>query len=217
MPVPYVKKLAEKHGMSVDKAEEHWSKAKQRAADEGKSEDYAYITGIFKRMMGEKAGAESDAAERLYWEFDARKKGYGPWKTRPQSERDAFKQILRGVGVTASQRANVVLAAIANQAQAKRFLIDIGLHPTKIGQSDDNYVSWSIAKDSEEQDVVNKISEALGRSGKKVAKDYGPPIKRITKTIRWLWEVPGKGVMVFYPHSYKVGFMNKIEDDPGEE
>lgn len=122
-----------------------------------------------------------------------------------------------GVEVTATTRLFEVLGAMANQAQAKRFLQNIGLHPTKIWRSEDNYVCFMIAKDSEEKEVVDCISEALGRSGTKVAKDYGPPIHRITKTIRWLWQVPGKGAIVFYPHSYKVAFMNRVEDDPGEE
>lgn len=32
-----------------------------------------------------------DPAEDAYWRFDARRAGTGPWKHRPQSERDAFK------------------------------------------------------------------------------------------------------------------------------
>lgn len=36
-----------------------------------------------------------DPAERAYWEMDARIKGYGEWKGRPQSERDAFKAVFR--------------------------------------------------------------------------------------------------------------------------
>lgn len=32
-----------------------------------------------------------DLAEESYWRFDARRKGYGPWKEAPQSERDAYK------------------------------------------------------------------------------------------------------------------------------
>jgi hypothetical protein len=33
----------------------------------------------------------SERAEEAYWNFDARRKGYGPWRLHPQSERDAFK------------------------------------------------------------------------------------------------------------------------------
>ena len=116
----------------------------------------------------------------------------------------------------ASARLEVV-SSMANQAQAKRFLQAIGLHPTAVGQVDDNYISFKIAKDHQEEDVVNLISEGLTRPGRKVAKDYGPPIKRITKTIRWVWEVPGKGAMVFYPNTCKVGFMNSLDDDKGDE
>ena len=34
---------------------------------------------------------DDDPAEVAYWHFDARRKGYGPWKQCPQNERDAFK------------------------------------------------------------------------------------------------------------------------------
>lgn len=37
--------------------------------------------------------AHEDPAEAAYWEMDARIKGYGEWKGRPQSERDAFKAV----------------------------------------------------------------------------------------------------------------------------
>jgi len=35
--------------------------------------------------------------EGAYWDFDARRKGYGDWKGMPQSERDAFKAVVRGL------------------------------------------------------------------------------------------------------------------------
>jgi hypothetical protein len=35
-----------------------------------------------------------DLLELLYWEFDARRKGYGEWRRVPQSERDAFKHVM---------------------------------------------------------------------------------------------------------------------------
>ena len=37
-----------------------------------------------------------DIIEAAYWDFDARTSGYGPYKHIPQSERDAFKSVLRG-------------------------------------------------------------------------------------------------------------------------
>ena len=34
---------------------------------------------------------QQDECEAAYWRFDAMRKGYGPWKECPWSERDAFK------------------------------------------------------------------------------------------------------------------------------
>ena len=53
MPQAYVKKLAEKHGISLDAAEEKWAKAKKLAEKQGHGGDYAYVTSIFKKTMHE--------------------------------------------------------------------------------------------------------------------------------------------------------------------
>ncbi|WP_300156383.1 hypothetical protein [Solidesulfovibrio sp.] len=57
MPTEYVKKLADEHGISVEEAEHRWNEAKKKAKEEGTSKDYyAYVTAIFKNMMGEPKG-----------------------------------------------------------------------------------------------------------------------------------------------------------------
>lgn len=108
-----------------------------------------------------------------------------------------------------------VVAAMANQAQAKRFLQGIGLIPTAVGQVDNNYISYRI-KDPGESKTANIITNALGQAGTKRTKDFGPPIHKITKTLEWVWEVPGKGAIVYYPEIHKVAFMNKLEYNKNE-
>lgn len=53
MPTGYVKQQAKKHHTSVGKSEERWRAAKASAKKQGHGEDFAYITGIYKKMMGE--------------------------------------------------------------------------------------------------------------------------------------------------------------------
>ena len=53
MPTAYVKKLANKHGVSTSTAEKHWKMAKAAAKKEGHGENYGYVTSIFKNMMHE--------------------------------------------------------------------------------------------------------------------------------------------------------------------
>lgn len=53
MPVPYVKKMAKKHKTSVSRAEGLWNDAKKSAEKQGHGDNYSYITGIFKKMIGE--------------------------------------------------------------------------------------------------------------------------------------------------------------------
>jgi len=52
MPLPALKSLAKKSGTSLDRAEELWDKAKERAAEEGHKEDWPYVMGIVKKMLG---------------------------------------------------------------------------------------------------------------------------------------------------------------------
>jgi hypothetical protein len=53
MPTSYVRQQAKKHGISVDKSEKNWDKAKAIASKKGKEDDFAYVTGIYKKIMGE--------------------------------------------------------------------------------------------------------------------------------------------------------------------
>jgi hypothetical protein len=52
MPTPVIKSFAEKTGKSVAEIDKLWNKAKVIAAEEGEGENYAYITGIVKKMLG---------------------------------------------------------------------------------------------------------------------------------------------------------------------
>jgi hypothetical protein len=65
MPSAYVKKLAEKHGVSTDLAEERWNAAKKAAQAEGQGDNYAYVTSIFQNMMGETSMVLSRVLSRL--------------------------------------------------------------------------------------------------------------------------------------------------------
>ncbi|MCK9369733.1 hypothetical protein M0R04_07495 [Candidatus Dojkabacteria bacterium] len=53
MPTAYITKIAKKHHTSVEAAEGKWETAKTAAVKEGKGENFAYITGIFKKLMKE--------------------------------------------------------------------------------------------------------------------------------------------------------------------
>lgn len=53
MPTGYVKKLAKQHNKSTQAAEATWKKAKKAAMKAGHANEYDYVTGVFKKMMGE--------------------------------------------------------------------------------------------------------------------------------------------------------------------
>lgn len=48
--------------------------------------------------------SQPDPAELAYWNFDARRKGLGPWKGMPMSERDAFKAEYRATSGMENQK-----------------------------------------------------------------------------------------------------------------
>jgi hypothetical protein len=52
MPTSTIKKFAKKKGISIKKSEKRWKKAKELAKEKGKKENWSYIMGIYKRMMG---------------------------------------------------------------------------------------------------------------------------------------------------------------------
>ena len=59
MPQPYVKKLADKHGMSVKKSEDKWKEAEKLADKQGHGDNYAYRTSIYQSLMGEKGSMDA--------------------------------------------------------------------------------------------------------------------------------------------------------------
>lgn len=65
MPVPYLKKLADQGHGSLPSLEKKWDEAKKIAKDEGKGENYGYITGILKKMLGIKSNVL--ASNRRLW------------------------------------------------------------------------------------------------------------------------------------------------------
>jgi YesN/AraC family two-component response regulator len=48
-----MQKLSRKKGIPTEELEHKWDKAKEIAAKAGKHDNYAYVTGIFKKMVGE--------------------------------------------------------------------------------------------------------------------------------------------------------------------
>jgi spore coat polysaccharide biosynthesis protein SpsF (cytidylyltransferase family) len=57
MPTAYIKKMAKKHRISVEKSDRLWQKATAIVKKQGKS-DYALITSIYQKMLGEGSFSE---------------------------------------------------------------------------------------------------------------------------------------------------------------
>lgn len=51
MPTPYIEKLSKEGKGSVESLEKKWDEAKSKAKEEGKADNYAYITSIFQNMI----------------------------------------------------------------------------------------------------------------------------------------------------------------------
>lgn len=52
MPSSIVLSFAKQTNKSVEEVEELWNKAKKIAKEQGQENNYAYITGILKKMLG---------------------------------------------------------------------------------------------------------------------------------------------------------------------
>ena len=57
MPTDYIKKLSKEGKGSIEHLEEKWDDAKKVAAENGKADNYAVITTIFKNMINAKLEA----------------------------------------------------------------------------------------------------------------------------------------------------------------
>jgi len=51
MPANIVKSFADKTDKSIEEVETLWKKAKEIAKENGQEENYAFITGILKKML----------------------------------------------------------------------------------------------------------------------------------------------------------------------
>ena len=64
-----------------------------------------------------------DKLEHAFWDFDAMHKGYGEWRNHPQSERDAFKQVIRELQKH-SVYFNPELEHLAEEAECAHMILD---------------------------------------------------------------------------------------------
>lgn len=74
MPTAYIKKLAKEGHGTVQSLEKKWDEAKAAAKKEGKGENFAYVTGIFQKMLGAHVfneGAVLEAKARLQASYHA--------------------------------------------------------------------------------------------------------------------------------------------------
>ena len=53
MPSEMINKVVKKCDKSESEVEDLWEKTKKQAKEAGEEENYAYITGIFKKMLGD--------------------------------------------------------------------------------------------------------------------------------------------------------------------
>lgn len=72
--------------------------AERPAAPESCGHESCDCRGYCQRKQPAAPAVPDDVEDRIeaaYWNFDARRKGYGQWASSPMSERDAFKAELR--------------------------------------------------------------------------------------------------------------------------
>lgn len=95
MPTPYVRKLAKKHKTTVKKSEKEWEKAKKQAAKQGKGDNFAYITGIYKRIMGEKSMLLNRVLSRIELAWDPK-----AMMAMMEEAKPLLLKIAKGIGLT---------------------------------------------------------------------------------------------------------------------
>jgi len=92
VPVPALQPLATKSGKSLQAVEDLWSRAKAQAEKAGHKEDFAYIMGILKRMLGLSEKFRAEDAVLLAEAFGAEEAGKIIAEGLPESVREATKR-----------------------------------------------------------------------------------------------------------------------------
>ena len=173
MPTAALKSLASKAGVSMEKAERLWDKAKKAAADEGKSEDYAYITGILKKMLG--LASESSESDIDFLLFES---GYPPklivesvTPSEASSMRGDIEKIVTEIGKIGSGEVNWTGVALhlklllhkwlRASTKERGFFSSVFRRIGLLGESTNDY------------DVVRTLSEAYNLPQDEIRKIYG--------------------------------------------
>lgn len=74
MPSTYIKKLVKEGKGTKADLEHKWETAKKAAADQGRTDDYQYITGIFNHIIGASVSDKEIAAVVARLNIKARQK-----------------------------------------------------------------------------------------------------------------------------------------------
>jgi hypothetical protein len=128
MTQSYIKELAKKHNISVKTAEKRWRTAKSKAAGEGHSDDYAYVTGIFKKMMRESASTHKSQFTKAELDDDAK-----------MVDNEADKKIRKAktVASTAGDKIAITKMKIKKDASASKRSTIKGLDESVMGKAKD--------------------------------------------------------------------------------
>lgn len=108
-----------------------------------------------------------------------------------------------------SQCLHKEVSAFADIGMVKTFLLAIGITPKTIAKDEEDYVSVQLKPDMGESEIVKLLTTHLKAAAKRVGKNMGPQWAQKNLTIQWMWDVPGKGQVVYYPSTNKIGFSNQ--------
>jgi len=147
MSIPYIEKLAKQGKGSVENLEKEWNEAKKDAEDEGKGDNYAYVTSIFKRRIN----ASTKEMNRL---FGARWTGQGAgifffctttervlWVKRSDQGDHPNEWAWPGGGVEPGETPEQ--AALRECQEEIGFNGDVTLRPAYESHSDDGFVFFT--------------------------------------------------------------------------
>lgn len=205
MPLNLVKAAAKKHNISVDKAEKTWKKAKAAAADQGHKEDYAYINGVFQKMLGESIIPMELIMARHEMQSDAWYLGYDAGQHKNNKDNNpynqgslSYKQWEQGFEVGTPDPELDEAIVVESSEQLFKVTYDV------YGNNKEKplYTKTQTVRANSEQEAINVLRKLVGGTNYRIELDEGVNKVNLKELVKdqndYAEEIWGQPVMDLY-------------------
>lgn len=170
MPTPVIKSLASQMGIPLADAEEKWELSKKIAKKKGKEDNWEYIMGIFKKMIGESLVKENQRVLAGIYESEEEVEG-------------VYRKYMDTVNMTLSELKKWASTKCSKEASLDRGPVNRNLELLSTDKKDwtRKHVNWANKTIS----FVNRMKSV--EQGEKISKEC-PYSNRDVSLMNWAYD-----------------------------